>query len=107
MRVQTTNRLAHLQVELQETIEQNYCLQAQVQPKQEQIAYLEQYLRVNSGDRKLMTKYRKACRELTTLCNRINRNNQKITRLQYNIGQEELRIQMGYAKPRRNVRRMY
>lgn len=101
MRVQTTNKLAHLQVELQETMEQNNCLQSQVQPKQAQIASLENYIRANSGDRKLMAQYRKACRELNTLCNQIRRNNQKITRLQFSIQQEGAKSQMGYRRPRR------
>ena len=41
MKIQTSNRLAHLQVELQSTIEQNNCLQSQVQPKQSQVSSLE------------------------------------------------------------------
>ena len=47
MKIQTSNRLAHLQIELQETIQQNNCLCMQVQPKQAQIRSMENYLRFN------------------------------------------------------------
>ena len=97
MKIQTSNRLAHLQVELQSTKEQNNCLQSQVQPKQSQVSSLENYIRVNSGDRKLVSQYKKACRELNTLYNQIRRNNEKITRLQCNIQQESLKSQILYT----------
>lgn len=90
MKIQTTNRLAHLQVELQETIEQNTLLQRQVQLKQNEVANLQMYVNTNNGDKRITTQYRKTCRELNTLCNQIRRNNRKITRL--------LEYQWGYRR---------
>lgn len=98
MKIQTTNKLAHLQVELQETLEQNNCLQAQVTPKQNEVASLQNYLRVNNGDKKVMSRYKTACRDLNTLCNQIRRNNQKITNLQFRIQREGARASMGYTQ---------
>lgn len=111
MKIQTTNRLAHLQVELQETTEQNRCLYAQVQPKKDQISSMECYLRTYNGDRKVMQQYKKACRELNTLCNQIRRNNDKIAKLQYRIQVESTKANMGYSSnfrsPRPRVKRGY
>lgn len=104
MRIQTTNRLAHLQVELQETVEQNRCLYNQVQPKKNQISSMEYYLRTNNGDRKVMQQYKKACRELNTLCNRIRRNNDKIAKLQYRIQVESMKANTGYSSDFRSPR---
>lgn len=97
MKIQTSNRLAHLQIELQETIQQNNCLCMQVQPKQAQIRSMENYLRFNNGDKRIVQQYKKACRELNTLYNRIARNNSKISRLQYNIQIEGMKANSLYA----------
>lgn len=95
MKVQTGNRLAHLQVELQELIEQTNYLKLQIQPKQMEIANLENYLKYNNGDRRISSDYRKACNELRSLMIKINTNNRKITKLNFRIQQEGMRIQ-GY-----------
>lgn len=98
MKIQTTNRLAHLQVELQETIEQNNCLQSQVAPKQNEVASLQMYLGSNYGDKRITSRYKTACRELNTLCNQIRRNNQKITNLQFRIQRDGAKASMGYSR---------
>lgn len=106
MRIQTSNRLAHLQAEFMEISQQTECLQNQVEPKRAQIAQMEQYLCRNSADRHISQQYKKCCRELSTLCNKISKNKGRLMTLSRSIEQENIKASMGYVT-RRRTRRMY
>lgn len=99
MRIQTSNKLAHLQAEYMEVSQQTACLENQVQFKRAQIAQLESYLCKNNGDRQMTMQYRKNCRELNTLCNKIARNKSRLANLQRGIQAESYRAQSGFTQP--------
>lgn len=82
MKVQTSNSLAHLQVEYQELNEQTYMLEAQLSPLAVEIRQYQQYLQCNSGDKKTLSAYRQAVRRYNSIKNTIYRNRQRMYKLQ-------------------------
>lgn len=95
MRIQTSNRLAHLQVELNETSEQTYMLQSRQGHLYNEIQVLERYLAVNNGDLKSRSMYRDKVREFKKLQTQINRNNRRMITLRHQISIEYSKIQRG------------
>lgn len=105
MRIQTSNKLAHLQAEYQELSEQTKALESQVSPLQCQVNQLYQYISVNSGDRKLLASYKDLNRKLQTLVNTIRRNNNRLASLQMRIVTECGRVQAQEQKMAMNMQR--
>lgn len=92
MKIQTSNKLAHLQVEYQELYEQTTMLQSQIKPMELQINQCQYYISVNSGDRKAVAQYRDLCRRYQTLVSQIKRNTIRLNNLQMRINQENQRF---------------
>lgn len=88
MKIATTNRLAHYQVEFQELQEQTAMLNAQLPGLQSQIASMEQYLRMNGGDRKARSEYTKLRQRYNSTCASIRRNTVRMQTLQRQISGE-------------------
>ena len=105
MKVQTSNKLAHLQVEYNELYEQTETLKAQTQIKYSECMNLSQAVSVNSGDKKVMQMYRKAVSEYNSLCNNVRRNQNKLVNLSARINSECQREQIRLAKMNMSMQR--
>lgn len=103
MKIQTSNKLAHLQVEYQELYEQTTMLQGQLKPMEFQISQCQQYISVNSGDRKAVAQYRDLCRRYQTLVSQIKRNSMRLNNLQMRINQENQRFIIQQQKQRNRL----
>ena len=92
MKIQSQNKLAHYQAEYQEVTQQSQMLQAQLPNLQQQIANMEAYLRVNSGDRKARTDYSNLIKRYNSLNNTIKRNSMRLETLSRQIAIENQKI---------------
>lgn len=95
MKIQTGNRLAHYQCELQELKEQTMMLQQSLTWLDKECSNLYQYLQYNNGDRQARKKYSNKLRELRGTQAHILRNGRRMQNLQVRIQQEAVRIGMG------------
>lgn len=93
MKLQTNNRLAHYQVELNEVQEQTIMLQARLQPIQAELANLQSYLSCNNGDKYVRQQYKRKVMEFRSLCTKIRKNSVRINTLQRQIMCEASKIQ--------------
>ena len=92
MKIQTQNKLAHLQCEYQELCEQTQMLQAQIPTLQAQVQQLYYYLNCNNGDKRARSDYSKALQRLNSLNATIRRNQMRLVTLSRQISQESVRI---------------
>ena len=105
MKIQTSNKLAHLQCEYNELMEQTQILSNQIQPMQAQLNQLSQYLSVNVGDRLTLSKYKETQRRYNSLVNQVKRNNQRLNNLSMRIKQEYSRLQLQGQKSAMSMQR--
>jgi chaperonin cofactor prefoldin len=89
MRIQTQNKLAHLQCEYQSLSNQTAILQGQLSALN---AELVQYNGYNGGDRTIIARYRTLNSQAKTLNSQINRNINRLNRLQMSINTEIARL---------------
>lgn len=97
MKIQTNNRLAHWQVELQELQEQTSMLNAQLPGLQSQMQQLQGYCSVNGGDRKAMQSLRQLQQRQRQIVSSINRNQRRMATLQRQIQAEYNRATYGHS----------
>lgn len=107
MRIATTNKLAHYQVELQELQEQTAMLNAQLPGLTAQIQSIEQYLSVNAGDRRARAEYTKLRQRYFSTCSAIRRNSTRMQTLQRQITGEANKAMYGRSGMTRRGRRYY
>lgn len=93
MKIATNNRLAHLQVEYDETLQQSQVLMNQQVFKNQELAQLVNYLNFNAGDRNARQRYRDLVRELNHIQSELRKNDKKLVSLQRRIGIEGANIQ--------------
>lgn len=105
MKIATSNRLAHYQVELQELQEQTAMLNAQLPSLQAQMVTAQQYLRMNCGDRRARASYMEIQRRYNSTCTSIRRNTIRMQTLQRQIAGECNKAMYGRSGVAR--RRMY
>ena len=105
MKIQTSNKLAHLQCEYNELMEQTQILSNQIQPMLAQLNQLSQYLSVNAGDRLTLSKYKETQRRYNSLVNQVKRNNQRLNNLSMRIKQEYSRLQLQGQKSAMSMQR--
>lgn len=101
MKIATNNKLAHYQVEFQELQEQTAMLNGQLPALQSQIASMEQYLRVNGGDRKARGEYTRLRQRYNATCTSIRRNTVRMQTLQRQISGECNRAMFNRVSTRR------
>lgn len=92
MKIATCNRLAHYQVEFQELQEQTAMLNAQLPSLMSQMANIENYLAVNSGDRSARASYSQLRQRYNSTCASIRRNSMKMQTLQRRMAMESYRL---------------
>lgn len=88
MKIGTQNRLAHYQVEFQELQEQTAMLNAQLPGLMSQLQSIEQYLRMNGGDRTARANYNGVRQRYNQTCTAIRRNTMRMQTLQRQIAGE-------------------
>lgn len=98
MRIQSNNRLAHYQVELQELQEQTAMLNAQLPGLQSQIVSMQHYLSQNCGDRKARGEVSALQRRYQHMCTSIRRNSVRMQTLQRQITAECARAMYGSGR---------
>lgn len=95
MRIQSSNRLAHYQVELQELQEQTAMLNAQLPGLQAQMQTMQQYLMANGGDRRARSEWSKLQQRYNQTCTAIRRNTTRMMTLQRQIAGEHNKAMFG------------
>ena len=107
MKIATSNKLAHYQVEFQELQEQTAMLNAQLPGLMQQMRTMESYLSVNSGDRKARTEYTTLCKRYNSTCTTIRRNSMRLQTLQRQITAECAKATYGRAATSMGYRTRY
>lgn len=97
MKIQTQNKLAHLQCEYQSLSNQTMMLQNQLSTLSSE---LQQYQGYTGSDRSIISRYKKLCTQHRVLRNQIQRNMVRLNKLQLSINTEIARLN-GYTQPRR------
>lgn len=95
MKIQTNNRLAHYQVELNEVSEQTYMLQVNIGHLYQEINVLSNYLSANSGDLHSRNMYKAKVKEYRSLKSKVNRNTRRIETLRRQIALEGSKMMRG------------
>ena len=95
MKVQSVNKLAHLQCEYNE---QTQMLSNQLQPIQAELTQINEYLRANQGDRGMLSRFKELQRRYSSTLTQVRRNNQRLYSLSARISQEQARVQVQSQK---------
>lgn len=98
MKIGTSNRLAHYQVEFREISEQTTLLQSQVAGLQSQIHSLQAYLSVNQGDRNARANLSKLVQSYNSMSSSINRNLVRLQTLTSKMQIENNKIAMSQQR---------
>ena len=101
MKIQTQNKLAHLQCEYNTLYAQPCMLQSQEKPLLEEIQSCQQFITYNQGDRSARARYKSLMQRHRTLVSQINRNATRLNKLQMSINQEVFRLNGGTIPRRR------
>lgn len=98
MRIATTNKLAHLQIEYQTLLNQTSMLQTQYNSDYAQCCQLIAYTRSNPGDRRCIAEAKKQSQRCRSLQSNINRNHARLRSLEGQIQREQYRLMCGRTR---------